>query len=45
MLNNRYPVTIAGVGKCLPEKIITNNDLEKLVDTNDEWISSRTGFK
>ena len=45
MLNNRYPVTIAGVGKCLPEKIITNNDLEKLVDTNDEWIFSRSGIK
>jgi len=28
-----------------PEKILTNSDLEKLVDTNDEWITSRTGMK
>lgn len=39
------PVTILGVGKCLPEKIVTNDDLSTIVDTNDEWISSRTGFK
>lgn len=39
------PVTIIGVGKCLPEKIVTNDDLSTIVDTNDEWISSRTGFK
>jgi len=45
MINNKYPVTISGVGKCLPEKVITNNDLEKLVDTNDEWIYSRSGIK
>jgi len=29
----------------LPEKILTNSDLEKMVDTNDEWIASRTGIK
>lgn len=45
MINNKYPVTIAGVGKCLPEKIITNQDLEKLVDTNDEWIFTRSGIQ
>ena len=45
MINERYPVTIAGVGKCLPEKIITNHDLEKLMDTNDEWIFTRSGIK
>jgi len=39
------PVTIIGVGKCLPEKIVTNDDLSTIVETNDEWISSRTGFK
>jgi 3-oxoacyl-[acyl-carrier-protein] synthase-3 len=39
------PVTIIGVGKCLPEKVITNDDLSTIVDTNDEWISTRTGFK
>lgn len=42
---NLKPVTIIGVGKCLPEKIITNDDLSTIVDTNDEWISTRTGFK
>ena len=45
MINKRYPVTIAGVGKYLPENIITNQDLEKLVDTNDEWIFTRSGIK
>lgn len=38
-------VTIAGTGSYLPEKILTNADLEKLVDTSDEWITSRTGIK
>ncbi|HBG49287.1 MAG TPA: 3-oxoacyl-ACP synthase [Cyanobacteria bacterium UBA9971] len=45
MMNSRYPVTITGVGKCLPENVITNDDLTKLVDTNDEWIFSRSGIK
>jgi len=36
---------IAGTGSYLPEKILTNADLEKLVDTSDEWIMSRTGIK
>lgn len=45
MTENRYPVTITGAGKGLPEKIITNNDLANLVDTNDEWITSRSGIK
>ena len=36
--------TIAGTGSYLPEKILTNADLEKLVDTNDEWIRTRTGI-
>lgn len=38
------PVRIAGTGSYLPEKILTNADLEKLVDTSDEWIKSRTGI-
>ena len=29
----------------MPEKILTNADLEKLVDTSDEWITTRTGIK
>ena len=36
---------IAGTGSYLPEKILTNADLEKLVDTNDEWIRTRTGIQ
>lgn len=36
---------ITGTGSALPEKILTNADLEKIVDTNDQWISSRTGIK
>ena len=35
---------ISGVGHYLPEGILTNKDLEKMVDTNDEWIVSRTGI-
>jgi 3-oxoacyl-[acyl-carrier-protein] synthase-3 len=36
---------IIGTGSYLPEKILTNRDLEKLVDTSDEWIYSRTGIR
>ena len=36
---------IVGTGSYLPEKIRTNYDLEKMVDTNDEWIRSRTGIE
>ncbi len=36
---------IAGTGSCLPERIVTNADLEKQVDTSDEWIVSRTGIR
>jgi 3-oxoacyl-[acyl-carrier-protein] synthase-3 len=39
------PVTIAGTGSYVPEKILTNADLAKIVDTSDEWITSRTGIK
>jgi len=39
------PVTIAGTGSYLPEKVLTNADLEKIVDTTDEWITTRTGIK
>ena len=37
--------SITGVGSYVPEKILTNADLEKMVDTTDEWITSRTGIK
>ena len=36
---------ITGLGSYLPEKIITNDDLSKTLDTSDEWISTRTGIK
>jgi 3-oxoacyl-[acyl-carrier-protein] synthase-3 len=36
---------IAGTGSYLPEKIVTNSDLEKLVDTTDEWIFQRSGIR
>jgi len=36
---------IAGTGRYLPERILTNADLEKMVDTTDEWILSRTGIE
>jgi 3-oxoacyl-[acyl-carrier-protein] synthase-3 len=36
---------IAGTGRYLPEKILTNFDLEKIVDTSDEWIRTRTGVE
>lgn len=35
---------ILGYGKALPEKVVTNNDLSKLVETSDEWIKQRTGI-
>jgi len=36
---------ITGTGSALPEKILTNADLERMVDTSDEWITTRTGIK
>jgi len=36
---------IAGTGRYLPERILTNADLEKIVDTTDEWIKTRTGVE
>jgi 3-oxoacyl-[acyl-carrier-protein] synthase-3 len=36
---------IAGTGSYLPEKVLTNHDLEKMVDTTDQWITDRTGIK
>ena len=36
---------IAGTGSYLPERVLTNADLEKMVDTNDEWIVSRSGIR
>lgn len=36
---------ILGTGSYLPEKVLTNQDLEKIMDTSDEWITTRTGIK
>ncbi|BCJ85150.1 beta-ketoacyl-ACP synthase III [Effusibacillus dendaii] len=38
-------VGILGTGSALPERVLTNQDLEKMVDTSDEWIVSRTGIR
>ena len=39
------PVGITATGEFYPDRIVTNDDLAKMVDTNDEWITSRTGIK
>ncbi len=36
---------IVGTGSCVPDKLLTNADLEKIVETSDEWITTRTGIK
>ena len=40
-----YSAKIIGLGKYLPKDKLTNSDLEKMVDTSDEWITTRTGIK
>ena len=42
---NLKPVGVLGTGKHVPERILTNFDLEQIVDTNDEWIRTRTGIQ
>ena len=37
--------SITGVGSYVPAKVLTNHDLEKMVETSDDWITSRTGIK
>ncbi|WP_043957652.1 beta-ketoacyl-ACP synthase III [Lysobacter sp. A03] len=44
-MTERIYSRIAGTGSYLPEKVLTNDDLSKLVDTSDEWIASRTGIR
>ena len=36
---------VSGTGRSIPERVLTNADLEKIVDTSDEWITTRTGIK
>ena len=42
---HRIPAKITGVAGYVPPKVLTNADLEKMVDTNDEWIRTRTGIR
>ena len=44
MINQRY-AKITGWGKYVPARVLTNDDLAKMVDTSDEWITTRTGIK
>ena len=44
-MNKNNSIGIIGTGFYVPEKIMTNYDLEKIVDTTDEWIRTRTGIK
>ncbi len=39
------PVGITATGECYPERVVTNDDLSKFMDTNDEWIRTRTGIR
>ena len=38
-------IRIAGTGSYVPDKVLTNADLEKMVETSDEWIRTRTGIQ
>lgn len=38
-------IRIMGTGSCLPENVVTNDDLAKIMDTSDEWIKTRTGIE
>jgi 3-oxoacyl-[acyl-carrier-protein] synthase-3 len=42
---NEYASVVRGVGGYLPEKVLTNDDLAKMVDTTDQWIAERTGIR
>lgn len=44
-MDKKTSVGILGTGSYVPEKVLTNKDLEKMVDTSDEWIVSRTGIR
>lgn len=44
-MENNYSAVITGTGSSVPERILTNADLEKMVETSDEWITTRSGIK
>ena len=39
------PISITGLGAYVPERVLTNDELSTIVDTNDQWITERTGIK
>jgi 3-oxoacyl-[acyl-carrier-protein] synthase-3 len=45
MSEQKVHAAIVGTGRCLPEKTLTNLDLERMVETSDEWIFTRTGIR
>ncbi|GAB6061315.1 beta-ketoacyl-ACP synthase III [Deferrisoma palaeochoriense] len=47
MTERRHPprAAVLGTGRCLPDRVVTNHDLEARVDTSDEWIRTRTGIR
>lgn len=38
-------IKIRGTGRCVPQHVVTNDDIAKIVETNDEWITTRTGIR
>ena len=44
-MNKKITAAITAVGGYVPDFVLSNKELEKIVDTNDEWIQSRTGIK
>src|SRR5262245_36109162 len=44
-MSSSVRVGIAGMGSCLPERVVPNSHFEKIVDTSDEWIVQRTGIR
>lgn len=45
VMNKTQNIAIAGLGSFLPAKVLSNADLERMVDTSDEWITKRTGIR
>ncbi len=44
-MSNPVRAAICGIGSAVPDQVLSNADLEKLVDTSDEWVTRRTGIK
>ena len=42
---SKLQILLTGVGSYLPKKKVSNNDLAKIMDTSDEWVTKRTGIK